>query len=172
MSSETSYRARDIIPYQAIKSWEVAEGILAIEAPTGNTYKCIGFLSRGDCVCTALAPSEFELRCLTPVRLLEFEFHSVPLNQVESILRFTLCTTGTSVEERFFNLLEYLASKTGSVTSNGIELGCKIPQDLFASCIGTTRVTITRAIKSLEKQGRIKRDKVLTLLDNSNLLAA
>lgn len=172
MSLENIYHTRDIISYRQIKSWEVAEGILVIEVPTETSYKCIGFLSRGDSISKAVAPLEFELRCLTPVRLLEYDFCEVSVHQVHDMLGFTLCTTGASVEEKFLNLLRYLAYKTGKVTDSGVELGCRIPQELFASCIGTTRVTITRCLKSLEKQGRIKRDKVLTLLDIPNLLAA
>ncbi|MBW4598978.1 MAG: helix-turn-helix domain-containing protein [Calothrix sp. FI2-JRJ7] len=168
---EICFRKRDLIQYHQVRSWQVTEGTLAIEAPYKDSFKCIGFLSKGDFISKSIASMEFELLCLDNVRLKSASFDSVPILQVSDTLDFATCITGTRVEERLFNLLTYLARKIGKVTSEGIEI-TKAPHDLYASCIGATRVTVTRSFQLLESQGRIRKGKVLTLLDKGNLLAA
>jgi CRP-like cAMP-binding protein len=62
------------------------------------------------------------------------------------------------VEDRLIKLLQLLGQEIGENKDSGIRLKVRLTHQHLASSIGTTRVTITRLLGDLQKQGFISLD--------------
>lgn len=71
------------------------------------------------------------------------------------------------VEERLHRLLWLLKQETGQPTSQGTRLGIRLTHQNIASAINTTRVTVTRLLNQLQREGLIgfDRDRHIILHD-------
>lgn len=64
-----------------------------------------------------------------------------------------------SVSDRFQALLLLLARELGEQTPGGIRIGIRLTHQQLANLVGSTRVTATRIIGSLRKEGWLSIDK-------------
>lgn len=77
------------------------------------------------------------------------------LRQTES---FLVVSGRRRVEDRFYHLLLLLKQEVGQPVAQGTRLSVRLTHEDFASACCTTRVTITRLIGKLQKQGKITFD--------------
>ncbi len=68
------------------------------------------------------------------------------------------------VEERLRQLLLLLQAEIGQPTPGGTRLGVRLTHQHLASAIGTTRVTITRLLGQLRKDGELQLDETRHLV--------
>jgi len=78
------------------------------------------------------------------------------LRQTETMLTIS---GKRQVQERLHQLLDFLKEEIGQSTPNGIRLEVRLTHEELASACCTTRVTITRLLGKLQKQGLISFDK-------------
>lgn len=73
------------------------------------------------------------------------------------------------VEDRLHRLLRLLKQEMGQPVTEGTRLGARLTHQNLASAIGTTRVTVTRLLSKLQRQGWITfdRDRHIILKDES-----
>jgi CRP-like cAMP-binding protein len=70
-----------------------------------------------------------------------------------------------SVPERLHRFLLHLARSHGRVVPAGIRIGIPLTQDTLAAAVGATRETANRAVRALERTGRISRaGRIYTML--------
>lgn len=74
------------------------------------------------------------------------------LRQAES---FLMISGMRRVQDRFYYLLGLLKQEIGEPVASGIRLSVRLTHEDLASACCTTRVTVTRLIGSLQKQGKI-----------------
>ncbi|MCW6035416.1 Crp/Fnr family transcriptional regulator [Spirulina subsalsa FACHB-351] len=69
------------------------------------------------------------------------------------------------VEERLYYFLKLLKDELGEATPEGVTLPIRLTHQNFANALGTTRVTITRLMGKLQKEGQIgfNRDRHLVI---------
>ncbi|MBG0742380.1 MAG: helix-turn-helix domain-containing protein [Cylindrospermopsis raciborskii KL1] len=77
------------------------------------------------------------------------------LQQTES---FLFIISHYNVEDRLISLLEMLKSELGEPVVEGTRLLFRMTHEDIANACNSTRVTITRLLKKLQKQGKIKYD--------------
>ncbi len=72
------------------------------------------------------------------------------------------------VEEKLMELLNLLSRYVGEEMNNGIRISVRFTHQHLASAIGTTRVTVTRLLGDLQRQGLIFFDESRHLVVKSN----
>lgn len=77
------------------------------------------------------------------------------LRQTESLMAISGVR---QIPERIYQLLLWLKENFGQPSPKGIRLGMRLTHQELASACGTTRVTITRELSKLKKQGAIAYD--------------
>jgi len=63
------------------------------------------------------------------------------------------------VEDRLCNLLNLLKDEMGQTSEEGIRIDMRFTHQTIANAIGTTRVTVTRLLGKLQRQGSITLDR-------------
>lgn len=157
-----SFKRHNHISFVNHSLWRIHSGY--VRTLTWNTEgECVplGFWSTGDIVGYPLAQTyPCEAECLTSV---EAEYLSMNhplsrdmvLNQVRqsnSLLRIAHCRGS---EQRVLQFVCWLAEYFGTATAKGIQIALRLTHQEIAESIGTTRVTVTRLLKSLERKGHI-----------------
>jgi PAS domain S-box-containing protein len=77
------------------------------------------------------------------------------LRQTES---FLVISGMRQVEDRLLHVLQFLKQEIGEKVPHGIRLSVRLTHEDFAIACSTTRVTITRLMGKLKKQGKISSD--------------
>ncbi|RMH73891.1 MAG: Crp/Fnr family transcriptional regulator [Cyanobacteria bacterium J007] len=142
--------------------WKIERGVLRTTTWNEEGKRIsLGFWGSGDVVgqpLTRLTPCEME--CLTPTEL-------SPISTETSYFAQALLVRGwkneellsiihqTFVSDRLILLLQWLSRQFGKEIERGILLDMHLTHEAIAETIGTTRVTVTRLLKTLEREGRI-----------------
>ncbi|MEL7226182.1 MAG: Crp/Fnr family transcriptional regulator [Cyanobacteria bacterium J06576_12] len=161
-ANRIAFKRHDNISFVNHSLWRIHSGY--VRTMTWNAEgECVplGFWSTGDVVGYPLAQTyPYGAECLT---LVEAEYLSVshPLSremllsqirQSNSLLRIAHCRNS---EQRILQFVCWLAEYFGTATGTGIEIALRLTHQEIADAIGTTRVTVTRLLKSLERKGHI-----------------
>lgn len=121
----------------------------------------LGFWSVGDVVGYPLAqiyPCEVE--CLTAVQAerlsvsypMTREMLMGQVRQSNGLLQIAHCR---SSEQRILQFICWLADYFGTASEKSIQIRLRLTHQEIADSVGTTRVTVTRLLKSLERKGHI-----------------
>lgn len=122
----------------------------------------LGFWTQGNIVGKAIAQADpYKAECLTAVAaeyLGDRDFCSQAdiLSQVKQsndLLRISHCR---QAESRLLQFICWLAHRFGRPTAEGRTIQIKLTHQELADSIGIRRVTVTRLLKVLEAQGKIK----------------
>ncbi len=121
----------------------------------------LGFWAEGDIVgCTISQMHPYEAQCLTAVTA-EYLGNACGLSQAvllaqvrqsNDLLRIAHCRQS---ERRLLQFICWLASAYGEPTPVGRRILLKLTHQEIAETIGVTRVTVTRLLKVLERDGKI-----------------
>nr|WP_242041824.1 helix-turn-helix domain-containing protein [Alkalinema sp. FACHB-956] len=68
------------------------------------------------------------------------------------------------MEERLVRLLVWLSDRFGEESSLGAVINFRLTHQDIADLLGTTRVTVTRLLNQLEKQGTIERPSIRKII--------
>jgi CRP-like cAMP-binding protein len=76
---------------------------------------------------------------------------------LDRVQRHLVRTLTLRVSDRLAGLLEELGSAHGRACPEGIRVDLPLTQDMLAWMVGATRESVNRAIRSLEREGRVRR---------------
>lgn len=164
------YLKGEIIPLKRQTIWQVCEGIVKLSTISENGEEIVVGLVGPSMpfgpdltslqTYQATALSEVQLVCfsLTDIAACPSLAQTI-LPQINQRLRQTealLAVAGQRrVKDRFQQLLQVLKQEIGQPMAQGTRLSARFTHQEFADACCTTRVTITRLIGKLQKQGKI-----------------
>lgn len=123
----------------------------------------LGFWGKGDVIGHPLSRMEpYQVECLTTVQICELPPESSYLQKAllahawksEELLRII---HQSSIANRLLHLLLWLADQFGKPMVSGILLELRLTHQDLADTIGSTRVSVTRLLSQMERDGKIKR---------------
>jgi CRP-like cAMP-binding protein len=157
-----TFKRRDILPLEVNRLWQIQSGaVRLLTLSEEGTPITLGFWESGDLTgqpLICIQPSEIE--CLTKVQAVPlspeqcWNFQQVMrshLHQMQELIRFRQ----GQVLQRLQRLLDWLALKFGRPIEQGRLIQLRLTHQDMADAIGTTRVTVTRLMQGLERNGAI-----------------
>ena len=178
-SIQRTFNAHDLIPLQPDILWKIEQGIIrTMTWSEDGMIATLGLWGQGDVVGRCLSSLEpYQIECLTKV---EVSILRSPLWQhtIDAILRHAQHTEELlniahcqRVPMRLIQLLYWLEQKFGRSVHEGRLIDLRLTHQVLAETINTTRVTVTRLLSQLEKQGVVRRHRGrLILLQPLSLL--
>ncbi|KAM3098599.1 Crp/Fnr family transcriptional regulator [Phormidesmis sp. 146-35] len=161
-NTERSFQHRDIVPLSCDRLWKIESGFVrALTWDIMGEVTTLGIWGTGDIVGKPLSQIDpYQIECLTPVRMSELVLSNHHLTDVlfrhvqhlEALVNI-LQTKQTTL--RLLKLLEWLAQRFGDEVEQGRVIEMRLTHQIMAEIIGTTRVTVTRLLKNLERQGKL-----------------
>lgn len=130
-------------------------------SPEGE-FVPLGFWTKGSIVGNAIAQVDpYKAQCLTAVAaeylgdryLFSQTDVLLQIKQSNDLLRITHCR---QAESRLLQFICWLAHRFGQAAAEGRTIQIKLTHQELADSIGITRVTVTRLLKVLETEGKIK----------------
>ncbi len=160
---QRSFRHREFLPVHAHQLWAIDAGyIRALTWDTTGAITTLGIWGPRDVVGHRLSKLEpYKIECLTSVQVRELPFSSCFLQeamvayvqQTEILLSFAYIKHTST---RLLKLLHWLAQRFGKITEQGCVIDLWLTHQLLSEMIGSTRVTVTRTLKELEQEGKLK----------------
>jgi len=164
-AKEASFATGQHLPILQNWAWLIQTGVVKTYTwgEQGNII-ILGYWGMGELVGQPLsAVSPYQVQCCTPVKA-----QRVPstlwsswgqclchhCQQCEELLLITRCEP---LRERLRLFLIWLAHKFGQPMEKGWEISFRITHQELADAVGSSRVTITRLLGSLEATGEIER---------------
>jgi CRP-like cAMP-binding protein len=157
-----TFNRRDILPLETNLLWQIRAGaVRLLTLSEDGTPITLGFWGDGDLTgqpLICIQPGEIE--CLTKVQAVPlnpeqcWNFQSVMrshLHQMQELIRLRQ----GQVRQRLHMLLDWLAFKFGHPINQGRLIQLRLTHQDMADAIGTTRVTVTRLMQELERNGEI-----------------
>jgi CRP-like cAMP-binding protein len=161
---QQAFNCKDLMPLRSDCIWKIEQGV--VRTLTWNEQGkpiTLGFWGKGDVVGQPLSRLEpYQVVCLTPVQASQLPLESYFLPQAllihawksEELLSIL---HQPSVCERLLRLLEWLSRYFGQTIPQGTLLNLRLTHQDIAETISTSRVSVTRLINQLEREGTIVR---------------
>lgn len=181
-SKPQQFSRREMIPLQSHQIWRIDSG--CARTITGNEEGeviTLGFWRSGEFVSQSLFDlNPYQIECLTGVEasllLIEsWDYQQVLMShvqqsQAQQAQELLIILRSKHMESRLLNFLKWLTQQFGQATTQGWWIDLRLTHQDIADAIGTTRVTITRLLKQLEKAGVIRWSKHRQILLSSEML--
>jgi PAS domain S-box-containing protein len=168
-----SYKKREVVPLNPQTIWQVQEGVVKLSSYTADYEEVLLGLASASApfgLGSMFLPA-YQATAVTDVKLVRFSFHEINsspelarmlvsqfhqrLQQTEILLNIA---GQRRVKERLYFLLQFLRREVGQATPEGTRLQIRLVHEDIASACCSTRVTITRILSELQKQGKIEID--------------
>ncbi|PZO56339.1 MAG: replication/maintenance protein [Phormidesmis priestleyi] len=157
------FKRHDCLDSHGRGLWRIYRGYVRTLtwSPKGESVP-LGFWSKGNIVGKAIAQANpYKAECLTAVAaeylgdryLCSQADVLLQVKQSNDLLRISHCR---QAESRLLQFVCWLAHRFGRPTDEGRALQIKLTHQELADSIGITRVTVTRLLKVLEAEGKIK----------------
>ncbi len=124
----------------------------------------LGIWGPGDVVGKIMSKCEpYQIECLTKVEAIAiptetwFNPRDVLLEHLQQAEDFMVIRGYRKVDAMLYHLLAWLGKKFGSQVKHGQMINLGLTHQDIAEILGTTRVTITRALNNFEQKGIINR---------------
>lgn len=161
---QQAFNYKDLMPLRSDWIWKIEQGVVRSLTwnEEGNPIT-LGFWGKGDVVGQPLSRLDpYQVVCLTPVQASQLPLEGYSLQQAllihawksEQLLSIL---HQHCVYERLLRLLEWLSCQFGQTIPQGTLLNLRLTHQDIAETIATSRVTVTRLINQLERDGRIQR---------------
>ncbi|MEQ8974813.1 MAG: Crp/Fnr family transcriptional regulator [Coleofasciculus sp. C1-SOL-03] len=179
---QKAFNRKDLLPLGSDYLWEIEQGI--VRSLTWNEegqLVTLGFWGQGDVVGRRLSRIKpYQVVCLTPVTASQIPVESYSLQQAllvhawksEELLSIL---HQHSVYDRLLRFLEWLSCQFGQKVPQGQLLNFHLTHQDISETIGITRVTATRLINRLEREGKIVRSHrklILTTGEHSEVTSS
>ncbi len=173
---QTSHRwlfdSRAILPLRNQNFWKIESGVVRTSTwLEDGTLIVLGLWGPGNFVGKTLEKiSPYQVECLTPVQAIPFasvdshQLSNILLGHLQQVQELTVIRSYKRTDTMLLKLLGWLANHFGKQTTTGQLIDVRLTHQDLADLLGTTRVTITRALNSLEQQGSVERLPVHRLL--------
>jgi CRP-like cAMP-binding protein len=141
--------------------WRIESGVVRATTWLEDGVTTLGFWGAGDVVSGGLFRQEnYQLECLTPVTASPLLAENCPdlvlLAQIHQLQELLIIRSCKRIEEMLLKLLTWLGGRFGDAGEAGVILKTFLTHQDLAETLSTTRVTITRSMKQLERQGTIR----------------
>ena len=158
-----SFKRRESIPLQQNILWQIRVGAVRLfTIAEDGALVTLGFWGVGDVIgqpLTCIQPCQIE--CLTNVDAVIlaksrcWNLNQVMLTHICQMQELIRIRHG-HILQRLLLLLNWLASKFGSPIEEGYLIHLRLTHQEMAEAIGSTRVTVTRLIRELERDDAIR----------------
>jgi CRP-like cAMP-binding protein len=161
MSKIHHFHKRSNLDLQRAEMWKIESGIVRastwLEDASSTT---LGFWGAGDIVGNGIFQREDDrLECLTTVTasplLVENCADGVMLAYIKQLQELLLIRSCKRIEDMLLKLLIWLGKRFGERGEAGLILTAWLTHQDLADALSTSRVTITRSMSQLERQGAI-----------------
>ncbi len=166
-----SFQRKDLLPLSLDRLWKIESGVVrTLTWDEEGNQATLGFWGEGDVVGRPLSRMEpYQIRCLTAVKVSELPLVS---RYLQTALLFNAWKSEEllgilhhqSVRHRLWHFLQWLALRFGRSLPQGRLTEPRLTHQDIAETIGTSRVTVTRLLKALEREGKISRSGQTFLL--------
>jgi CRP-like cAMP-binding protein len=161
-----TFDARTNLPQKANCLWKINSGVVRgytwLEDGSVITLSLWG---EGEGVSKTFAQIQpYQLECLTEVEASLIPWQNSPeninilLSHIQSMQELVIIRSHKTVETMLMALFNWLGKKFGKETSQGQLIDLRLTHQDISDILGTTRVTVTRLLNQLEKQGIIERN--------------
>ena len=157
-----AFKRNDKLSFVHYSLWRIHTGyIRTLTWSAEGEFVPLGFWGVGDVVGYPVAQMyPYEARCMGTVEAeplkvsypLSREMLLAQVRQSNSLLQIAHCRQS---EQRILQFVCWLAEHFGRVSAEGINITLRLTHQEIAESVGTTRVTVTRLLKSLETKGHI-----------------
>lgn len=162
---QRTFNRRDLVPLRPDCLWRIERGVVrTITCGQEGTLITLGYWGPGDVIGEPLSRvSPYQVECLTSVEasiLPSHLWHQVldaelrHIQQAEELLSIVHCK---SAHLCLMQLLYWLSQKFGREVNRGKLINLRLTHQDIAETTGMTRVTITKLLNQLEREGRICR---------------
>jgi CRP-like cAMP-binding protein len=163
---------RAILPLRNQNFWKIESGVARTSTwLEDGTLIVLGLWGPGHFVGKTLERiAPYQVECLTPVRAIPFvslderQLSGILLTHLQQMQELTVIRGYKRTDTMLLKLLGWLANQFGKQTTTGQLIDMRLTHQDLADLLGTTRVTITRALNNLEQQGSVERLPVHRLL--------
>lgn len=162
-----SFARRSFLPLRSDSLWLLETGIVrTLTVREEGEYIILGLWGPGDIVGRVLSKADpYQIECLTPVEatlLHTSRWDQATEAMVLHIQRFGELTEilhCRQTESSIIRLFAWLAKRFGQEVEQGQLIDLRLTHQDIADLLGLTRVTVTRVLNDLERQGIIQRKK-------------
>jgi CRP-like cAMP-binding protein len=159
------FRRGDILPNRPHQAWQIIGGyVRSLTWTADGELTTLGIWGQQDWLDPDLSiVVPYQIECLTTVVAAPCPVATVPqryamvLNSAQQTEKLLAIASHRQVYDRIRALLDWLAYRFGCTTHEGKLLAIRLTHQQLAELVGTTRVTATRLINQLEREGRIQR---------------
>ncbi len=167
-----AFNAAQYLDHYADFCWHIQSGLIKTYCiQEDGYYTTTGYWGKGDIVGDRLQANHCEMLCITDViaQCIPWEIDPDLLPTVieqHARTQELLAIQGLkTIKHRIQHVFLWLANQFGEPTQQGCQIEVPMTHEAIAELIGTTRVTVTRALNIFTEQGLIKRSKyIYTLL--------
>ena len=159
------FARRTLLTEEKDSLWKIEKGFVRTYTylEDGTTI-ALGVWGKGDIVGRALSKLEpYMIECLTSVKATivplngYYKLTDVLFAHIEQAEEMAVIRAYKKVEMMLAKLLLLLSKKFGSEVEQGRMIDMHLTHEDLANLLGSTRVTVTRALGDLEQQGLINR---------------
>ena len=162
--SYTFYR-RDFIPAEPDKLWLIKQGIVrTLSWNEQGTYITLGYWGAQDVLGIPLSNVDpYQIQCLTTVEawcIPQYQWHQLLpaiYQHIQQTKEFFCIVRSERISQRLQQFLVWLSRKFGTETEQGYLIKLRVTHQEIGESIGTTRVTVSRLLSQLEREGMIFR---------------
>lgn len=157
-----TFKRRELLPLDTNRLWQIRSGaVRLLTLAEDGTPITLGFWGNGDLTGRPLICVEFgDIECLTEVEATPlspeqcWNFQQVMRSHLQQMQELIQLRQG-QIPQRLFMLLHWLSLKFGRPVDQGRLIQLRLTHQDMADTIGTTRVTVTRLMQELERNGAI-----------------
>ncbi len=166
------FKRYENIPLRSDILWQIKKGtVRTLTCDEDGNQIVLGMWNEGDIVGSLMSTLDpYQIQCLSDVEVeilpsILWERASTAIiahcQQTQQLLSIAHCRT---VDVKLKKFLIWLSDKFGKPCDRGIRIDIKLTHQDIADTIGSTRVTMTRALSQLKTEGLISwSDRYLTL---------
>ena len=164
------FKKRECIPLDGI-IWRIEMGMVrTLTLAEDGTIVSLGFWGVKDVIGQPLAGIQpYQIECLTKVKAIAlkpddcWDLHQVMLSHIHQMQELLRVRHGL-IQQRLLQFLDWLANKFGFRIQQGRIIPLRLTHQDLAEVLGTTRVTVTRLLQQLQRQGIINQGNHQILL--------
>ncbi len=168
---QRAFKKREYIPLNGGTLWRIEIGVVrTLTLAEDGTVISLGFWGAGEVISQPLAGIQpYQIECLTTVKAIAlklddcWDLHRVMLSHIHQMQELVRIRHG-QIQQRFLQFLDWLATKFGFRVEQGRIIPFRLTHQDVAEVLGTTRVTVTRLVQQLQRQGIISQGKHQILL--------
>ncbi len=168
------FNSREELPVISCALWLIVRGVVKTYTISDEgVVKTLGFWGTKDVIGSSLSLVEpYLLQCLTDVEAISIPKHqwekisTAILSHARQTQKMMCIVRSSRIHQRLWQLLQWLAQKFGRNIDEGTLINFQITHQDLADAIGTTRITVTKILNQLERDGLIlrPRNKCIVLL--------